>query len=343
MAHETTVHSFSELAELFQEEPQETVAEPVNPVLPAVTGESLSLGDILHRLERASATLVAICRRDEEARNQALSDLDRYDAASARQREAEAALAQAQQLLTQAQDLAESAFADEAREAAQNVVTIALEADQQAAELVMRLRSEADDLAASMDVQRLLRIREQREAQEQAKAAEAERARQLSIALTNARSALTSGRVEEARAALSPIAHENPENADVATLLERIAREELALRAELAEAALVEARRCYRHETTAALAHLEGLEVEDLPDELRGQVFGQWIKTCARLCRQCDVDQPLRYTAGRGRGAVLARTASGAYQVFSALGMGPRWQAGNPVGQHFAASARALY
>ncbi|MDE3075656.1 MAG: hypothetical protein KGJ86_09510 [Chloroflexota bacterium] len=343
MAHETTVHSFAELADLFQDEPRETVAQPVNPVLPAVTGESLSLGDILHRLERASATLVAISRRDEEARNQALSDLERYDAASARQREAEAALAQAQQLLTQAQDLAESAFADEAREAAQNVVAIALEADQQAAELVMRLRLEADDLADSMDVQRLLHIRQQREEQEKAKAAEAEQARQLAAALTKARSALAAGRVEEARAALRPVASVNAENADVASLLDRITQEELGVRAELAAAALVEARRCYRRETTAALAHLEGLEVEDLPDELRGQVFGQWIKTCARLCRQCDIDQPLRYTVGRGRGAVLARTASGAYQVFSALGMGPRWQAGNLVSQQYAASARSLY
>ena len=343
MAHETTVHSFAELADLFQDEPRDMVPQPVTLALPSTTGEALSLGDILHRLERASATLAAISRRDEEARTQALSDLERYDAAITRQREAEAVLSQAQQLLTQAQDLAQSAFADEAREAAQNVLAIAFEADQQAAELVLRLRSEADDLANSMDVQRLLRIRQQREEQEKAKAAEAERARRLSQALTAARSALASGRVEEARAALGSVTHENPENADVASLMDTIAREELAVKAELADAALLEARRCYRHETTAALAHLEGLEVEDLPDDLRGQVFGQWVKTCARLCWQCDVEQPLRYTAGRGRGAVLVKTASGAYQVFSALGMGPRWQAGQLVGQQIAACAQPLH
>ena len=110
----------------------------------------------------------------------------------------------------------------------------------------------------------------------------------------------------------------------------------------LAEEALREARRAYHRDTTGALARLEGLDVDGLPPDLAGQVFGQWAKTAARACRERGVSQPLRYAPRRGRGAVLTRHPSGAYEVVSAFGLGGRWQPGSLVGEHFGQAARPL-
>jgi len=43
-----------------------------------------------------------------------------------------------------------------------------------------------------------------------------------------------------------------------------------------------------------------------------------------------------------GRGAVLVRHESGAYQVVSAIGMGPRWSPGALVGERYGRWSRPL-
>jgi hypothetical protein len=344
MAHELTLNSFADLARFFETgdvndatAPTATLEHPRQDLDPTT-----SVQDILEELERANATLTTIARRDEEARNQALSDLERYDGLMAELERAETALARSQELLARAQALADDAFRDEAREAAANVVTIAQANDQRAAELVLGIRAQLDALAQDIDIERLLKVRRRVEEQEQAKAVQSERAERLSASLRRAVAALDLGHVEDARVALAPFAAEEPQDPEVASLLEEIGRAELEIKAEQAEDALWDARRSYHRDPAAALTWLETLDVEGLPRDLSGQVFGQWARTAARVCRQRDIQQPLRYTPALGRGAVLVRHASGAYQVVSALGMGPRWAPGALVGERYAHSARPL-
>lgn len=348
MAHEVTLNSFADLARFF--ETGQEAEEPSAYVSPVATIErpvedldpSSSLRDIVEELERANATLTTIARRDEEARNQALSDLERYDGLVDELQRAEVALATAQELLNRAQAIAEGAFRDEAREAANHVVTIAQAGDQRAAELVMGIRQQVDALAQDVDIDRLLKLRQRMEEQEQAKAAQSERAERLSVSLKRASVALDLGRVEEARALLGPFVAEDPVDAGVASLVDRIARAEIEVKAEQAEDALWDARRSYHKDPAAALSRLEALDVDGLPQELGCQVFGQWARTAARVCREREIREPVRYTPGLGRGAVLVRHESGAYQVVSAIGMGPRWAPGALVGERYGRWSRPL-
>jgi len=262
MAHEVTLNSFADLARFFETGqgpeqapeytgPVATIERPYEDVDPG-----RSLRDILDELERANATLTTIARRDEEARNQALSDLERYDGLMDQLHHAEAALARAQELLTRAQAIAEDAFREEAREAANHVVTIAEANDQRAAELVLRIREQVDLLAADVDIERLLKLRRRMEEQEKAKAAQSERAERLSVSLKRGCAALDLGRVDEARALLGPFSAEDPVDAAVASLLDRIAQAELEIKAEQAEDALWDARRSYNRDAASALARL---------------------------------------------------------------------------------------
>jgi len=344
MAHEVTLHDFSELAQFFPEGAAIAPGLPAREVQPEVElgGAPAGLGQILLELERASATLATIARRDEEAKAQALSDLERYDALVETAGQAQAALAQAQQLLTRAREVTDNAFADEAREAAEHVVELAERSEKQTAALAAQAQAEVDAFGDRADVQRLLRLRQQMEDQERAKAAESERAGRLSSALSRAGLALKAGRFEEARTLVESVVDENPDNAEIASLLDSIARAELAVKAETVEEVLWQARRAYKHETAGALALLEGLDVDGLPEGLAGQVFGQWAKTAARVCRERGLSQPLRYAPRKGRGAVLTRHPSGAYEVVSAFGLGGRWQPGSLVGEHFGQAARPL-
>jgi hypothetical protein len=56
------------------------------------------------------------------------------------------------------------------------------------------------------------------------------------------------------------------------------------------------------------VARLEAIDVDGLPEDVARQVFGEWARTCARLCRERGIAEPLRYAPDPGRGAVIART-----------------------------------
>ena len=69
-----------------------------------------------------------------------------------------------------------------------------------------------------------------------------------------------------------------------------------------------------------------------VPTELASQVFGEWTRACARLCRERGIARPLCYAPRRARGVVLVRErADRPYTVLSVLGMGRGWEAGAPV------------
>jgi hypothetical protein len=347
MSNQIVVNSFAELAEVLKVQdlaPAPTKEIKQEAVLPPELGDQTGgLADLLARLERASATLAAVARRDAEDRDLAMSELDRYDALVAEQGSAESGCLRAREVRLEAESLAEMAFTDEAREAATRVACMAARAEAEAGRLAEQRRQEVEVLAQEIDLQRLLAERHRIEEVEKARAAEAERAWRLSGALAGARVALDAGRTEEARALLGTVATENPGNAEVASLFDIIARREAVVKVSEAEDALWATRRVYRHDPASAMAQFEALDLEGIPEPLRRQVFGEWARACAYLCRQRELLEPLRYSPDPGRGAVLAKeTADGPYVVVSALGLGPRWRAGAEVNERQLRRARPL-
>jgi hypothetical protein len=346
MSRSIVLKSFAELANVLDfdalpDGPTDAVAEGTAPSVPAEPAADLA--GLLAELEVASATLTTVARQDQETRTLALRDLAQYDALVAEQREAEHAHERARQVWREAEALAAGAFAAEARAAAERVVELAGKAEAAAATLVEQRRREAERLAAQLDLERLLAERQRQEAAEKAKAAEAERAERLSGALTRAKAALEAGRLEEAEAVLGPVATENPDHAEVASLLKIMAQRARIVKSAAAEDALWAARREWRRDPATAVARLGALDVEDLPDPLARQVFGIWAQACGRLCRDRGLAEPLRYAPDPGRGAILAREGPDApYSVVSALGMGAGWQPGSAVGERQLRRARPL-
>jgi len=347
MSQSITLKSFGELADALGLDP---IPED-NPgdagdqaAAPAATGNPVpDLVDLLTELEVASGSLAAIVRRDQEVRALALQDLERYDSILAKQREAEQAHNHAQRVRHEAEALSERAFAEEARAEATRIGRIAVRAEVAASGAVNHWQARAEELASQLDLERLLEERRRQEQADKAKAAEAERARRLAGALARARGALEAGRCEEAKELLGPVANENPGNPEITTLTTIIAQRELAVKVDAVEATLWEARREYRRDPAIAVAQLEALDVDGLPERLACQVFGEWARACSRLCRERDITEPLRYAPDPGRGAVFTRESpDGAYTVLSALGMGPDWRSGIAVSERQVRRARPL-
>ena len=346
MSKPIVVKSFADLPRLLNldELPTGPVEEIIDgPPAEADTADRApDLAELLAELEAASATLAAVARRDEATRALALRDLEQYDALAATLSEAEHARDGARVLRRRAEALANEAFAEEARATAAHVAALATRAEAAAARLAEARRAELEGLAARLDVGRLLAERRREEEAERLRAAEAERAGRLSGALAEALEALRAGRLEEARALAGSVASEDPDNADAASLISMIAQRETAVKSLAAEEALWAVRRELRRSPAEAVARLEQLDVDGLPTPLAAQVFGEWARACARLCRERGLAEPLRYAPDPGRGAVLARESGGEYVVVSALGMGAAWEAGAVVGERQVRRARPL-
>lgn len=358
MAQAVVLKSFAELAETLNlgelpDEPltpiddQPTIPgapsddQPTTPAAPVDT--PIDLAALLTELEAAAATLATVSHQDQEAWTIALRDLERYDALVARKREAEGARERARQMQQEAEQLLEAAFADEARAEAQRILAITSRIAAAADRIVEEQRAEVEHLADQLDLVRLLAERRRQEEAEQAKSAEAERARRLADALAGAKAALAAGHLEEAKGLLGTVANENPNNPDIASLMNIIAQRERAVNVIAAEDTLRAARREYRRDPASAVARLEVLDVSGLPGSLARQVFGEWARACSRLCRERGTIEPLRYAPDPGRGAVLAREEpGGSYVVVSALGLGPGWQNGSVVGERQVQRARPL-
>ena len=356
MSQTTVVKSFADLPHLLNVDelppgPAETVDEcpseapntdsPIDTV--AQTESTIDLADLLAELEAASATLAAVARQDEETRALAVRDLERYDTLAVTVHQAELAHERASELHRRAERLATDAFATEARTAAERVVLLASRSEAVAARVAGERRAELEQLAAHLDLERLLAERQRQEEVERTRAAEAERARRLSGALAEASAALEAGRIEEAKALAGYVSNEDPDNAEAASLTTIIAQRELAVKTIAADEALWAVRRELRRDPAEAVARLEAVDIDGLPTPLATQVFGEWARAGSRLCRERGIAEPLRYAPDPGRGAIVARDGGrGEYVVVSALGMGPAWKVGSVVSERQVRRARPL-
>ena len=307
--------------------------------------ETHRLTGILDELDAASATLAAIARQDGSARAAALEGLARHDALMAALREAEEAHARAQRVREEADALVAGAFTEEARAAATDVARLATRAERATAHAVEERRGAVEAVAAHSDIGRLLAERQVQEADNarKANAAAAERAGRLVTAIASIKQAIDAGSFEEASALWGTATNDFPDNAEIASLHTTIARRILAVKTAAAEDALWCARREDRRAPAAAVARFEALDVDGLPQPLAAQVFGEWARACARLCRERGIEGPLRFAPHAGRGAILAPQPQGrSYIVMSALGLGPDWRPGTIIAARQARNARPL-
>jgi hypothetical protein len=338
--------SFEDLASLFPAEdlppdPPEVAAD--DPSTNSLHNDGKDLANLLTELEAAGVALARVIVRDQEARSLALRDLERYDALIGQQRDAEGARERASQIRGEAEAFVARAFEEAARVEATRVVEVARTAEDIANRQANVWQEAAEQLAAQLDLERLLAERKQQEEIEKAKAATAERARRLSEVLARAKSALEAGLLAEARELLASLTTEDSDNPEIASLREIIAQRALGVKVAAAENAIQSARRDYRRDPFNVARRLAELDVEGLPFDLRRQVFGEWARACSRLCRARSLVAPLRYAPDPGRGAILAReSVDSAYVVVSSLGMGPAWQQGEVVDERQVRRARPL-
>lgn len=346
MSNGITLRSFTELAQALQltdqNDDQDMAADELADTEQAAPADRTSIDVVLAGLDAADAALREASSCDHEARERAHRRLARYDDCLARLQAAEGACARAARLRQQAEDLVKGAFTDEARAAAARVREDAARAEAAARSLVDERRREADDLARGLDLERLRAERRRLDVEEKARAAAAEMAGRLAGSLSRAREALGMGRFEEARESLGPALADNPDHPEVASLLEIIAQQESQVKASAAEETLWVARRELRRDPQSAVRLLERLAPDGLPAALSRQVFGEWARACARLCRERGLAEPLRYAPEPGRGAVLAREETGAYVVVSALGLDEVWRPGNMASPQQVVRSRPL-
>ncbi len=356
MAQEKVVfRSLADLAQLLdefpvEEEPPASAPPPVDVMtetLDSVADQDIplpavDLPTLLAELLAASGALATATARDQEARTVALNQLDAYDALVCRQQEAEEALAQAQQVRQEAAALAVAAFTEEAGAAASAVAQTAAQVEMHTSRLLVERQGEAERLLAQPVLQRLLEERRQEAARQNAAAAEAERAQRLQDGLANVQAVLATGRFQEAEAMLGPLAKEHPDSADLTSLQHIIRQRALAVKVGAADEALRAARRLYRQTPAEAVARLERVDLQDLPQDLLHQISGVWAAACARLCQARGVTMPLlRYLPAPAHGVVVAREQEGCYRVVSALGASD-WAPGSPVPETWLRQARPL-
>jgi len=305
------LHSFAELA---------TVLHIDHTSASAVTGggtqtcegdppvhEAIDLDTLLDRLQVARAVLAEAERQDTNARAVAQVQLDAYDAVVARTRAAQDALDQATELRDHAEQVSQHGIEETVRVAARHARDLAAHTADMATVLVTQLQAERDRLSTSSAVQWLLeeRRREVEAAHEQA--AVAERTRRLVAGLTTVRAVLAAGNLQEAEAMLGHLTKDHPNSADVTSLQVIIRQRTLAVKCAAAAAALRTARRLAHRQPADAVARLDSLDLNGVPEPLLRQIIGVWTSLCARLCQERGLTGYLRYGAARGHGMVITR------------------------------------
>ncbi len=141
---------------------------------------------------------------------------------------------------------------------------------------------------------------------------------------------------------LGLLAKDHPDSADITSLQHIIRQRALAVKVGTADAALRAARRLYRLTPAEAVARLERVDLQGLPQDLLHQISGVWAAACARLCQARGVTAPLlRYLPAPAHGVVVAREQEGCYRVVSSLGASD-WEPGSLVPETLLRQARPL-
>lgn len=280
------------------------------------------LDDLVETLRRSAEELQALSAADAAARNQAEQALAKYRRLTVDAGQMRRIAADAQQVASQARAFQARAFSVECREGATQVTNAATAVADEARVRLELIHREAEALSARKDVVCLLAEERQREEASRREAEERERRARLAEEIAQAEVQARAGNFDEAERMLGCLATDHPNDPALASCIDKVRRQEWAVKTSVAERALREARR-NRRDPKAAIALFEPLDLTCVPDVLARQIYGCWLKSCHRL----STNDAMHYTVGFCKGAVLVETQDGQLEVLSALGL-PRWRVG---------------
>jgi hypothetical protein len=272
---------------------------------------------------RAAQELRQLAEADSRARREAEEALTRYRRLQGDAARLQRIAGEAQTVADHAAVLAQEAFEPACRERAGVVAIAAAFVAARARNRLQAVAAEVQPLAIREDVARLLAEEREREEAARRQAQERQREARLRDGIAKAEALAKERKFNEARRLLGCLGRDHPNWPDLASCIDRIRRQEWAVKTVQVEEALPQARRLCRREPREAIALLESLDVRGMPDTLVRQVYGLWLSAC----RSLKLEAAVHYAAAFGRGAVLIPTGQNGLEIVSAIGLS-RWQAG---------------
>jgi len=272
---------------------------------------------------RAAEELRHLATADGRARREAEEALTRYRRLQGDRDRLQRIAGEAQTVADHAAVLAQQAFEPACRERAGAVAIAAAFVTATATNRLQAVDAEVQALATREDVARLLAEERAREKAALRQAEERQREARLRDGSAKVEALAKERKFNEARRLLGSLVTEHPNSPSLASCIDRIRRQEWAVKTVQVEEALRQARRLCRRELREAIALLEPLDLSGMPDTLVRQVYGLWLSACRFL----RLEAAVHYSAAFGRGAVLVPTGDNGLEVVSAIGL-PRWQPG---------------
>jgi myosin heavy subunit len=243
----------------------------------------------------------------------------------------------AQSVADKAAALAESAFEVACSQRAREVAGVAAQVSTAAGSRRATVEAELWSLAHREDIARLLAEERAREEAARREAEEQQRETRLREGIARAEALAKKGKANEARRLLGSLSKLNPNSPVLASCIDRVRRQQWAVKTFHVEKAVREARRLMRKQPREAAAALEPLDLSDMPDVLVRQAYGCWLAACRRL----ELDNAVHYRAAFGKGAVLVPNGDDGVEVVSAIGL-RRWHPGRRLSRAALKGARPL-
>jgi hypothetical protein len=287
---------------------------------------------------RAAEELRELAAADARARQEAEEALARYRRLQGDATRLEGIAKQAAAVAQGADALVARAFDPVCREQARAIAAGASSASGAARGRLTAVQAEIAALASRDDVGRLLGEEREREEAARRQVEERQREARLQDGIAKADALAKERKWNEARRLLGRLLQECPNSPALASCIDRIRRQEWAVKTQRLEEALRRARRLIRREPREAIALLEPLDVSGMPDALVRQIYGLWLTACRGLGLKVAV----HYAAAFGRGAVLIPTGGDGLEVVSAIGL-PRWGAGRRLSRAALKGAHPLH
>ncbi len=303
---------------------------------PPEPAAALDLDALVETIRRSALELQVLSTADASARKQAEEALAMHRRLTTDAGHIQRIVGEAEIVARQASAFAVGAFSLECQEGAAQVAEVAAMVANEARGRLQSITIEADALAVREDVSRLLIEERAREKAAQRAAEEREREARLAEAIAEADALARARNFDEALRRLGCLVTEHPNSPGVASCIDKVRRQEWAVKTSLAEQALRAARRNRRDPRTANSV-LEVLDLTCVPDVLARQIYGCWLHACHRLY----ADRAVHYAAAFCKGAVLVPTEDGQLEVVSAIGL-PRWHAGRRFSRVALKGARPL-
>jgi hypothetical protein len=323
MTHELVLTSFEELEAYRDRFPADT-SRALVPVAPGPTS-SERIGWLAEAAEAALDELRALDAAERERRQCLESAVARARRLREDAGRLELVTAKLREVAERADRLSGSVLDEHARLRAEALLTSCGQLATEAEVRRGRLLTEAARVESEPAVARLLE-QERREEEE----------RKVQETLRRVEELMDSQGYEEARSLLNLLA-QDCSGADLTAMFETLRRREQAVKTRVTEAALRDARRCYRRDPARAIDLLEPVDLDGVIEEIARHVYGCWLQACRRL----GLIAAVHYTPAFARGAVLMPAEDGRWEVVSAIGM-RRWERGRRFSPQALRGARPL-